>query len=604
MKLGASFLALLFSVALSRPASARCGPEAQEWLRRCAQAEAVPMSLGACPAGVAIVELPGGPLSVEVSHAPKGFRRVGAFGLSPIGDFADWKLEPAARRQAFDALAACVEREPPEALLTSEGALAAPSSPIARIPWLFVVAALLGAFVAFSVRASPRAIGLSGAALLTIVLARRASTAATFFHQNGQGPDWIAAALRGDAGEYGPGYPELFGWIATRARRPDLAVFVAQELLAGTVPVAGFLLLRAVGATRAVALAVGALLTLDPVLVRLARSESYFGTIVALLFLAAAMLATAFAEETRAPRLAAALGAALLIAQAGRIHPLAWVPCALIPLVVVTLPGRRRPIETGGIALVCATAAALFVLPTMRAALGGALGHDFLPGARALFAERLWPFGLALVSVVGLALPHATRPLARPVGVVAFTVVIAVATNVVRADAPVIRSSYLHLFAPTVLVGLAVLARWRATLWLGLVAAVVHAALDRRTTVLPTDARELAFALEWRETLPTDAEVAALQRAGDRVLTLPLFPGRTAVAVPLSRDGDARFTRPTRFYVRTSLCATAEGAPLCSAFESTHTLRPLTRRTFEARASLPWLPLPPHPIEVVVFAVE
>ena len=602
MKLGAFFLAILLSALLARTAHARCGPDAQEWVRRCAEVQAVPMTLGACPAGVAIVELPA--LSVELSRAPKGFRRVGAFGLSPIGDFADWKLEPAARRQAFDALAACVEREPPEALLTREGAPAAPSSPIARIPWLFVVAAVLAAFVAFSLRASLRSIGLGTAAFIAIVLARRASTAATFFHQNGQGPDWIAAALRGDAGEYGPGYPELFGWIATRARRPDLAVFVAQELLAATVPVAGFLLVRAVGASRAVALAVGALLTLDPVLVRLARSESYFATIVALLFLAAALLTTAFAETARAPRLTATVGAALLIAQAGRIHPLAWVPCAMVPLVLLTLPGRGRAREASGVALACAVASTLWVLPTMRAALGGALGHGFLPGARALFVERLWPFALALAIVGGLAMARVTRALALPVGVVAFTTVIAVATNVVRADAPVIRSSYLHLFAPTVLAGLAVLARWQATLWLGLVAAVAHAALDRSTTVLPTDARELAFALEWRETLPTDAEVAALQRVGDRVLTLPLFPGRTAATVALSRVGDARFTRPARFYVRTSLCATPEGAPLCAAFESTHTLRPLTRRTFEARASLPWLPLPPHPIEVVVFAVE
>lgn len=604
MKLGALALALILSAGVARPASARCGPEAQEWVRRCATAEAVPMSLGACPAGVAIVELSTAALSVELSRAPKGFRRVGAYGLSPIGDFADWKHEPAARRQAFDALAACVARDPPEALLTSEGAPAASSAAIARLPWLLVVAAVLGALVAFSLRAALRSIGWSAAALLAIVLSRRASTAAAYFHQNGQGPDWIAAALRGDAGEYGPGYPEIFGWIATRARRPDLAVFVAQELLAGTVPVAGFLLVRAAGARRALALAVGALLTLDPVLVRLARSESYFGTIVALLFLAAALLATAFAETRRAPRLAATLGASLLMAQAGRIHPLAWVPCATIPLVVLALPGRRRAIETGGVALVCAAAAALLVLPTMRAALGGALGQGFLPGARALFVERLWPFGLALASVVGLALPRATRPFARPVAVVAFTVVIAVATNVVRADAPVIRGSYLHLFAPTVLVGLAVMARWPAAVGLGFATAVVHGALDRSATVLPTDARELAFALEWRETLPTDAEVAALQRVGDRVLTLPLFPGRTAAGVALSREGEAHFTRANRFYVRTSLCATPEGAPLCLAFESTHTLRPLSRRTFEARASLPWLPVGPRPIEVVVFTVE
>jgi len=607
VKLGALVLSLLLSILLARPAHARCGPEAEAWVARCAEAAAIPMRLEACPAGVAIVELrPTGsaPFSVELSRAPRGFRRVGPFGLSPIGEFADWKLEPAARRQAFDALAACVERRPPDVLLDGEGALVSPSSPLPRVPWLALLAALLALFVVRARGVGRRAVAATGAAYAAILLARRATFAAGYFHQNGQGPDWIAAALRGDAGEYGPGYPELFGWIATRARRPDLAVFVAQELLAGTVPIAGFLVVRATGASRAVALAVGAALTLDPVLGRLARSESYFATLLSLAFLAAALLTSGFSGRERGTRVAASLGAALLIAEAGRVHPLAWVPCALVPLVVLTLPGRRRAWEASAVTLLCAAVAAVLVLPTMRATLAGGLGRGFLPGAKALFAEQRPMFALAVGAVVALASVRATRAFALPVGVVCLTVVVAAATDVVRADAAVVRSSYLHLFAPTVLGGLAALPQRAMTLWLGAVALVLHVSWDRRATPLPTDAQELAFALEWRETLPSDAEVAALQRVGDRVLTLPLFPGRTATSVAVSAKGFAPFHQTRRFYVRTSLCATPEGAPRCAAFESTHTLRPLARRTFEARASLPWLPLPTRPIEVVVFLVE
>lgn len=581
----------------------RCGPDAHAWVDRCAADSGLAMSLVACPAARAVVEVrppDGAPLSVELAHAPRGFRVVGAYGVSPVGEFADWKAAPIPTQRAFAAVVGCVERAPPEALLAARR-----EEPAGHLPALPIAAAALIAALAAVRRPSLVASGLALVATTLVALLRRLLVGVGFFHQNGQGPDWVLGALRGDGTDYGPGYAEVFGAVAARAARPDLAVFGAMGVLSATAPVAAWVLARSLGAPRPVALALAAVPAVDPVLARLSGSESYFGAIASLCLLATATLAAGFADARRTPRLLAVAAAALLLAQAARIHPLAWVPCALAPSVV--LLGPRGSLRAAlGAAVGLALVEGPLTLPVAQAVLAGRL-HSFVPGARALLVERGALAGVGVTAlVVGARFARVGAPARAALGVGGVTVAAAWATDVLRGDARVVEAAHLHLFLPLLLGAAAVLAssagRRGAALLLGV--ALVHAARERALLTRPTDAEELAWALTWRETLPPGAEVAAVQRAGERLLTLPLYPGKTARPVAIDADGRAVFAEGPRFYVRTSLCATEEGKARCASFERTHTLRPLDRRTLVTRASLPWLPLPAGTVDVALFAVD
>lgn len=604
----------------------RCGDDARAWLERCATRAAIPMRLEACPSNVAVVELrPAGskPLRVEISTSKSAFRRAGEYGLAPIGDFSDWKLEAEPTRAALDAIVRCAESEPPRALLAADAPppepapgggdrATRPSSP----PLLLIgAAALVLAACALAGGRTRRAIGPAIAALsalAAIVVLRRLLVPFAFFHQNGQGPEWIAFAVRGDAGEYGPGYPEVFGWIAARARRPDHAVAIAQELLAATVPVSGFAIVRSVRGSRALAVVAAIGLAIEPVLTRAARSESYFATIASLLFAAAALLSTTDRSRGLRARALGITAAALLVAQAARIHPLAWIPCAAVPLVLACRPGalRRRLARTIVATLAIGAIATPLVLPAMRATLRGHLGAGFLPGARAIAAGAASTALVALLAVASLVVLRRTRAVGSRAFVLVAVAALATASNVVRLDSAVVSASYVHLFVPSALAavaGVAAVAPIRAAnaAAAAAIALAAHAIVERPITALPTDARELAWALEWRETLPAGAQVASVARVDPRMLSLPLAGEGLPRWIRIGAEGSAPFDGGgPRFYYRSSLCASAEGAPVCARFESQQRLRLVASRRFPAQGSLPWLPLPPGEVEVALFALE
>lgn len=104
-----------------------CAEVVSQWAARCAGQEQLTLRHASCPSGRIVLGVDGD-LDVELvdAHATS-FRVVGAFGLSPVGSFADWNREPARRRAAFESVARCVGREPPPAALP-----AAPAPPGAR----------------------------------------------------------------------------------------------------------------------------------------------------------------------------------------------------------------------------------------------------------------------------------------------------------------------------------------------------------------------------------------------------------------------------------------------------------------------------------------
>jgi len=579
------------------------------------------MSLYACPSGVAVVEVEAKPpLRVELSLNRPAFRNVGSYGFSPIGSFADWAAEPAETRRALDAVVTCAKSDPPDALLVSDGQPSSPSRdgprrPHLAIPFLAIAACLLslGAFLRSPRRVAhqrklARFAGVFALAVVVLALTRFA-----FFHQNGQGPFWVAQAVIGDGGDYGPGYPEMFQWLSVRAQRPDDAIAIAHLILGALLPLLAYVIARGVGARRIFAAVLAAAALFDPVFKRTSRSESYFATIAVLLFAAAAALILGDRPQGARSRWKAVLGpviAGLFIAQAARIHPLAWVPAAAVPLVLLCRGGdlRVRVVRTAIAAIVIAFVAAPFVVPLIRHTFGSGLGTGFLGGARVRVLSLSGRAAIAIAIGLALLVPRATRRFAAPMLAAIVAVAAAIVTNVVQLDTPVVSAAYLHLFAPALLGGIAGLAALVARP--KIVAAVIalialgHVWSERRIVALPTDARELDWWRTLRDELPNDAQVATIDRVGSRVLFLPLFGTRMPRTVRIEDDGRAWFGPGPRYYYRSSLCVTAEGAARCERFEQTHRLREVSRRTFPSLASLPWHPLPGGSIDVAIFAVE
>src|SRR5690606_20419509 len=173
------------------------------------------------------------------------------------GEFGAWVEAPEAYRAALDAVVRCV-RARPDPIVDAigdhppapRGTRAGPDEPRVHttlpLPWR----ALLGALLALAILV--RRFGAKGlaeramplVALRAVVpLARRLLAPEAYFHQNGQGPLWIAHAL-GEPSSYGPGYAQLY-WLAARgASDPDGAVFFAQSVLCALVPPAGFAIAR------------------------------------------------------------------------------------------------------------------------------------------------------------------------------------------------------------------------------------------------------------------------------------------------------------------------------------------------------------------------
>jgi hypothetical protein len=443
------------------------------------------------------------------------------------------------------------------------------------------------------------------AALALAALALRVALGAWApFHVNGQGPLWIDGALHPEQlRAYGPGWHELYGPLA-RLVAPDRAVFAGNVLLAALLSPLAAAVARRVGLSRGRALVAGALVAADPVLVRIAATESYFTALAALSTAAMWSLLAAPSLVTPRLRVLARVGGALAAVACARIHPLGWIAVATVPLVVGAGNGAREALRAGawmGVALVATSGCVL-------ADVYASISH----GATAL--PTWWtPAWMAFPVTAALALHPRARRLAPSIALAALFGG-AIAATFAQSD--VWRQAALRVVALPALLGLVALAPdlavrdpRRATalsLALALVALVAgRATLLRRTT----DEREYAWARRWMRTVPPACRVTWVAFAGARrTVFLPTWE-HAGASVALDARGplNARaLLEPLgcTWYVRTTACDARDGAPACEAVERGLSLERVAGTTFPAEPSHRWLPYRGATASAAVFRVR
>lgn len=595
--------ALLSIVGMTTAAGAACPRPLVAWGEACAATVTLRASVASCAPGRATVdvELPGDRLAFELRADGQGFVTESGVGLSPVGQFDDWKAEPAARREALDAVRRCVrDAAPPLDAATTHWAGPSAGRPAPR-PGVTTFAALLGLALVLALstrrlgaRAMAAACALGGAAFA----ARWWVVGAAFFHQNGQGPLWTS--FGGHTWVYGPGYDELMALPARLGgAEPERAIFATNAALAALAVPLAFATARAASGSRALGWTIAAIVALDPVAARVGASESYFAPLTTLAWAAAlgVTLATRDARRSWLPLAAAAL----LVAASARVHPVAWAPLACLAL--VPLAGPRR----GAVAWAATTAATLG-LGTVALAAGAML--DVLRGpigqqwARASsLRTEVWGAWLALAA--GLILLAASRGGRGALGGALVALSWAWLTFRLEIDA-LVAGAYLRLAAPPI-VALAVATPLGATATRVVAAAALGAfawwlpAGLARATSRATDAEETTWALQWRRRLAPSDDVCFVARAQRAVLALPLGTP-WAGSTPLDPSG-AWSTAGCTHYYRGALCSTVDAEGACNAVEAGLKLEPLDTRTLPARPSLPWLSYRGESVSVGLFRV-
>lgn len=644
-------LALVASAAQpAQGARAQGCPGAERWADACAHAHDLDVEVVLCPPGGVILSArvgAGTPVRIEIAHQPEAaFRRVGALGVSPVGEYPDWNRAPEAVRDGFERVLACVEEDPsldvPEGRLEpagSGGGRRADSRSPPGPPWLGLLGLMLGAVLVARIgkaarpsRRTARRAARHAALLAVLSIATFAARAAlvpfAYVHQNGQGPLWIAYAL-GRPSAYGPGYREVLGAIARFADDPDRAVFVAHAVALALAPALSFVLARLVGARRPLAWTVALAVAVDPGLARLAGSESYFATMSALLLAAGVFLAVGVARG-RVRDVHFALGvvaAGLLAAQAARVHPLGAVGAAALPLIAFagsgSIRGRLR-VTAAATATIGALALGGWLLGVGDLG-GGELGDAWLPtlGARIDWGlvKRVATWGVVLGAALVYLSDQRRRALARVLTLV-LVLVAAAMTDVLGPVPSIVHFGHAMLFAAPVLALFAAAAA-RTSLPSPLpgspravavvVAAIALAAVPFRMAVatrLPTDVRELTHLLAWRHEIPPDATVAFVGIADRRRLFVPFY-GELVDGSPSAHALDVAHTPPnlaslgaTVLYYRSSVCEAPETRAYCEDIERTYRLRPIERATLPALPSMGGLGYAHRDLEVALFAVE
>jgi hypothetical protein len=619
--LAGSFLTL--PAAAAKPVAEGCAAADAQWLGGLEAATGTRGELVRCwPMSVRIRLQCGDAAALDVELATgegEAFRRVGALRLRPVVDVEDFSDLPAEQQAAFAALetwltAGAAERAP----IAATGRAAAPGT----VPWTLLYALVGTGLLAWSERRRLRdrwaAIALLSGATFAV---RAALGPFAPHHVNGQGPLWIELASgRFDVlPRYGPGYAELLHpLVAAVPGPPDAVVFWTGVAASAALPalVAG-LAGRVGGGVWLAAAAVFA----DPVLTRIGATESYLVPILALVLasgLGAATAAEALGAGDRRRAAVALLAAGLLASAAARIHPVAWIPVALAPLVAAAVPGsgvglaaaRRAAIALGAVgAVVLATSgrAILALLPAVAASEGATSLTRALedPGRAHVYAF----FGALLVAAA-LRWGRA-RPL---VSVAAVHGLVLAWTQGVHDQGALGQASFdrLYLALPLIAATAQIPAWWLRRPWLApTVAAALLAVGWTTATGRTTEQREYAWLAAELAHLPPRCHVAWVPRAGRRVLALPTW------RVPESpRDGstqlDARDPGAVASrlaaghcvaYVESSLCASAEGRPVCESARARLPLRKLATVDLPAIPTMDRLPYDVAPVPVSVFEV-
>ncbi len=624
-----------------------CGAPLESWVARCTTRSGLSMTADHCADGVAVVNVAvtGETSGVELRRErnEQSFRRVGHIGISPVGLSTSWSSAPTSVRLGFEAIVRCVAQEAPTLDASIVGSPDAETAPrpaqsdapsgvhlARRLRTVFALAAIAGwiALMFASVRRAGRRADVAAVlgAMAAAAVFRRVAIAAAFFHQNGHGAEWVEHALC-ERSRYGPGFAALFHDAASLAGvHAERGVFIAQELLATLAVGAVYVLARGLAVSRTTSFAVAAIVGLEPLLGRLARSESYYAATLWMLLLAIAALS---ANDPRArvtdPRsVAGAVIAGALLSIAVWIHPVAWVPAALAPSVVCMRRGARRrrvasiTVSAGIVGSIVLAAGLPAVLAVMRGSLGAQWGGAASQGSRTVWIA-LW-----------LALPWAVAVI-TPARFVRWSVPVAIMVAAARADAHTNlfgphstiapAEAWRMLFRAVSLAGaLGLVARLeshaarrtrRASIALAAIVLVLGtiriASVWRHETALPTDAQETAAFASLLQSLPPDARVHYLASAARHVQRLPLYQRcgpPSAIPFPLSPQDRSRSVLAGDYWFRTSLCSTAAGRPVCDAIERTLVLRPIRVERFDARPSLPYLPYDARMVVSGLYHVE
>lgn len=619
-------------------APGNCTAPVVAWAERCAARQGIDIPSVQCPEDqIALVDLGGEPgLRVEVGRAsPQSFRRVGEWGLSPMGNFADWSRVDARLRDRFDRMTECVRadasfargfgtaqrgrRERASLSPREHRSLSAPRVHDS-IPWLIMsaLACALGALRgAWRTAACRRRAAFGGAMALGAFVLRWLWFPGMFFHQNGQGPLWVSVLVSPQHHPYGPGYRMLFGWLRWFTRDPDRGVFFVQGALACLGPPCALFLARRLGARRPLACALAVAVALDPILGRLSRSESYYGVGASLLFIAAALLASSLTSLRirSAGFLLPVLASSLVITQHALLHPIGWLAAALSPAVLLLGPGhwRRRARRAAAATLIIAVVVAVLAGPTLFSVLRSPFGehwtgsgsqgfHGFAAIGRMLRSSTVVLLTLAAVASTAMSarslVRGALQALVMVVALVALLLADLVGSGVTMAW---VHHAYLRLYAPVAVALAAVTLRQLPKsrsqgLALGLGVALLSALVSWRSwpawTKVPTDALEQEVALRWRSELPAASQVAYLERMGRRLLVLPFYQDapRVGPSPKILRGGEFvdDLSRQGRmmFYVRTSLCTTQEGRDFCAQIERRYRLERLHEIDLPATPSM------------------
>jgi hypothetical protein len=434
------------------------------------------------------------------------------------------------------------------------------------------------------------------------------------FHINGQGPHWINGAAR-DAtviAAYGPGYSEVFGLLAAwSSSGPDGAIFAANACLSAALPAVAFLIARSAGISWRVAAAGMVVLAVDPVAIRMAATESYFPLIMLSCGAAALALLRALRERPGGSwRVVLLVSAGVFLALAARTHPAAWVAAASVgPIMLaaadVSLRIRCRMLVAGG----------LVVAGVLVASSGGVL-LDVLGNLRSGALMRpppppvWWPLGWASLFAVVLGMMSRRWGLALCAGISALALLM---THHVYAQSWLWQQSYQRLYVtiPVLAVLSAIPApllekRWGGTVALAGLVVVWWVVGLPILTERSTDHLEYRWLRSVLAAAPSPCRIIHQATAEKRGIFLPVYVGpvgRKWVAVDDRLPHSlAEALAPTEclYYVRTSLCSSAEGRPRCARLESQLQLTPVARAEFPARPSYDGLPYDSDPVEVVV----
>ncbi len=496
------------------------------------------------------------------------------------------------------------------------------SADVLHGPWFLCAAILLGAV---SVWRTPRPaaseLWVAGAITVGAAVARLVCGLWGPLHINGQGPLWIRGALDPEAlASYGPGYFELFGWVARLWGAPDRAIFTANALLSALCPALLYATARLVGVAGGAALAIAVVLAADAVTVRTAASESYFSSLIVLVLGVQALLAFGVQCRRRHDRWAAsfALAAACLLAvTVARIHPVGYLPLALCPLVVLgaARPTAWRPRIALAASAGMAVAGAVLLISggTIITALRASpMASDAFGGVTRRHGEVL----AALVVAIWLVHRWARPPWLPLVG--GLSLVVMLTTRDAFQQHPLWELCYERLFLPGMLLGAAPLLPRRLQ-WPGWALSVaVAGAIGLLVPALPhlraptTEQLEYRFLQETLRGTPPSCTLAAVSRAGMRVWDIPsyLLPAygldeTHGLALESAADlRDAVVPGDCLLYVRSSLCASVEARALCDSIEREARLERLASRVFPAAPSRVDLPYDRSEVEVVVFQVR